>query len=354
MDLAEVVRRHSPAYLAKHGARMPPAHRQALAAILRCHTPACGGSLYVCDGCGQPHYAYHRCGHRACGQCGHPQGEAWRARQGERLLPATYFLITCTVPEELRTLFRRHQRECYGWLFQESAAALQDVARQPCYLGGELGLLGVLHTWTRQLAYHPHVHYLVPGVARRADGTLCFPKDPAYLLPVQRASARFRARLRQRLQAEAPDLYRLVPPAVWRKAWVLHCQPSGRGPEALSYLSRYIYKTALSSTRLLSQDEHTVTFRYRESGTGQERTCTLTGEEFLRRFLQHVLPKGFHRVRHYGWLSPAAQAHFAGVATLLAAPAPTAKPAPPPPLVLLCPHCGRPLRRVAHIPRAPP
>jgi hypothetical protein len=160
MDLAEVVRRHSPAYLVKHGARMPPAHRAALAAILRCHTPACGGSLYVCDGCGQPHYAYHRCGHRACGQCGHPQGEAWRARQGERLLPATYFLVTCTIPEELRALFRRHQRECYGWLFQESAAALQDVARQPRYLGGELGLLGVLHTWTRQLAYHPHVHYL--------------------------------------------------------------------------------------------------------------------------------------------------------------------------------------------------
>src|SRR5215213_7259540 len=325
MDLAEVVRRHSPAYLAKHGARMPRAHRAALAAILRCHTPACGGSLYVCGVCVQAHYAYHRCGHRACGQCGHPQGEAWRARQGERLLPVTYFLITCTIPAELRALFRRHQHECYGWLFQESAAALQDVARQPRYLGGELGLLGVLHTWTRQLVYHPHVHYLVPGVARREDGTLCFPKDPAYLLPV-----------------------------LWRQAWVLHCQPAGRGPEALSYLSRYLYKTALSSTRLLSQDERTVTFRYRESGTGQEPTCTLRGEEFLRRFLQHVLPKGFHRVRHYGWLSPAAKAAFAGVAALLAAPAPAAPPSAPAPLVLRCPHCGQPLRRVAHIPRAPP
>jgi hypothetical protein len=215
-------------------------------------------------------------------------------------------------------------------------------------------LLGVLHTWTRQLVYHPHVHYLVPGVALSADGTLCFPKNPDYLLPVQRASARFRARLRQRLRSEAPELYRQVPRAVWRQPWVLHCQPAGRGPEALNHLSRYIYKTALASARLLSQDERHVTFSYRESRTGQTRTCTLSGEEFLRRFLQHVLPKGFHRVRHFGWLSPAAKVHFRQVATLLDAPAP-----PPPctstrPVELLCPHCQKPLRRIGTFGRAPP
>src|SRR4051794_28165993 len=133
MDLAEVVRRHGPAYLRKYGARMPPAHREALAAILRCHTPACGGSLYLCDACGEPHYAYHRCGHRACGRCGHPQAEAWREKQAERLLPVGYFLVTCTIPQELRALFRAHQRLGYQILMQESAAALQDVARQPQY-----------------------------------------------------------------------------------------------------------------------------------------------------------------------------------------------------------------------------
>jgi hypothetical protein len=168
MDLADVVRRHGPAYLEKFGARMPSAHRRALAAIVRCHTPAeaaasgtnggrvfrasSGGSLYVCDACGCQRFAYHRCGHRACGQCGFAQSEAWRARQNERLLPLTYFLVTCTIPEELRALFRRNQRLCYGMLMQESAAALQDVARQPRYLGGELGLLGVLHTWTEAAA----------------------------------------------------------------------------------------------------------------------------------------------------------------------------------------------------------
>src|SRR5258708_394012 len=232
---------------------MPPTHRRAREAIRRCHPPACGGSLYVCDACGHQHFAYHRCGHRACGQCGYPQGEAWRARQQQRLLPVPYFLVTCTVPQELRALFRAHQELCYGMLMQESAATLQDIARQPRYLGGELGLLGVLHTWTRQLVYHPHVHYLVPGVARRTDGTLCFPKNPAYLLPVSRLSARLRARWRQRLLREAPELCRQVLPATWRKPWTLHCTPAGRGPEALGYLSRYIYKTALSSARLLCQ-----------------------------------------------------------------------------------------------------
>jgi hypothetical protein len=239
-------------------------------------------------------------------------------------------------------------------LMQESAAALQDVARQPRYLGGDLGLLGVLHTWTRQLIYHPHVHYLVPGVALGADGTLCFPKNPDSLLPVQRASSRFRARLRQRLRAEAPELYRQVPGAVWRQPWVLHCQPAGRGPEALSYLSRYIYKTAIASARLLRQDDRTVTFVYRESGTGQTRTCTLAGEEFLRRFLQHVLPKGFHRVRYFGWRSPAAKVYFQQVAALLDAPAPPPRPAGPRGVELLCPHCHQPLRRIGTFGRAPP
>jgi hypothetical protein len=354
MDLADVVRRHGPAYFAKHGARMPHAHRRALEAILRCHTPACGGSLYVCQACGHQHFAYHRCGHRACGQCGHVQAEAWHARQQQRLLPVTYFLVTCTIPQELRTVFRAQQRLCYGLLMQESAAALQDVAGQPRYLGGELGLLGVLHTWSRQLSYHPHVHYLVPGVARCAEGTLCFPQNPAYLLPVRRLSARLRTRLRQRLQRESPELYAQVAPTVWRQPWVVHCKAAGRGPEALRYLSRYIYKTALSSARLCSQTDRTVTFSYRDSNTGDDRACTLSGDEFLRRFLQHVLPKGFHRVRHSGWLSPAAKAHFAQVASLLAAAPPALPAACSPRLVVLCSCCQKPMHLAGHIPRAPP
>ena len=355
MNLADVLRRHGPAYLHKYGSRMPASHRKAMESIVRCHTPAAGGSLYGCDGCGQRHFAYHRCGHRACPQCGHPQAKAWLEAQSERLLPVTYFLLTFTIPQELRALFRSHQRLCYDLLFAESAASLGDLARQPRYLGGEPGMLGVLHTWTRQLVYHPHVHYLVPGVVLGHDGTLGFPKDPGYLVPVQRLSARFRSRLHQRLRSEHPQIHAQVPRAVWRKAWVVHCQPAGRGREALGYLSRYIYKTALSSTRILHQDDRSVCFSYRDSASQQERTLSVSGEEFLRRFLQHVLPRGFRRVRSFGWLSPAARRRFEQVCALL-----DARCAPRPlrlriaPTLVECPHCRKPMRRLAQSGRAPP
>ena len=357
MDLADIVRQHAPAYLRKYGTRMPIAHRKAIDAILRCHTPACGGSLYACDGCGRQRFAYHRCGHRACNQCGHPQQETWLAAQLERLLPVGYFLVTFTIPKELRPIFRAHQRLCYDALFAESAGALQDVAGHERYLGGELGCLGVLHTWSRQLVYHPHVHYLVPAVALRADGTLCFPKDPEYLLPVQRLGARFRSRLRRRLREADPALIARVPARTWRKPWVVHSQSAGRGPEALSYLARYVQKTAISGTRLLDQDAQRVTFSYRESGTNIERTLALSGEHFLQRFLQHVLPKGFRRVRSYGWLSPAAKRRLEEVRTLLDAPvasvvARVIRPAAA--VSVCCPQCSGPMRRIADFGRAPP
>jgi hypothetical protein len=353
MDLADVVRRHGPAYLRKYGLRMPGSHRAALAAILRCHTPACGGSLYACDDCGKQRFAYHRCGHRACNQCGQPQQQTWLDAQTERLLPVGYFLLTFTIPQELRALFRANQRLCYDALFAESARALQDVARKPRYLGGDPGFLGVLHTWSRQLGYHPHVHYLVPGVALSDDGSLCFPKDSEYLLPVKRLSARFKTRLRYWLRTAHPDLHARVPVRTWRKRWVVHSQFAGRGHQALSYLSRYVSKTAIASTRLRRQNDHTVTFSYRESRTNTERTLTLSGEAFLHRFLQHVLPKGLRRIRSFGWLSPAAKSRFEQVCTLLdvrvnraARPAFTVSVA--------CPHCQNPMRRVAQFGRAPP
>jgi hypothetical protein len=355
VNLADVIRRHGPAYLDKYGGRMLPSHRAAMDAIVRCHTPACGGSLYACDGCGEQRFAYHRCGNRACGQCGHTQARAWLDAQSERLLPVSYFLLTFTVPEPLRELFRSNQRVCYDLLFSESAAAFADIAGQPRYLGGETGMLGVLHTWTRQFIYHPHVHYLVPGVVLHSDGTPGFPSDPEYLVPVLRLSARFRSRVRQRLQFDYPKLYAQVPSHVWRYPWVVHCQHAGRGKEALRYLSRYIYKTAISSTRLISQDDQSVTFSYRDSATGIEQNRTLTGEEFLRRFLQHVLPRGFRRVRTYGWLSPAAKRRFEIVCTLL-----DARYAPRPLrlqvalIVIVCPHCKKAMRRIAQTERAPP
>jgi hypothetical protein len=365
MDLADVVRRHGPAYLRRHGDAMPPSHRRALEDILRCHTAAAGGSLYRCGPCGEERFAYHRCGNRACGRCGHPQAQAWLERQQEQLLAGVpYFLVTFTVPEELRPLFRQHQRLLYGLLLRESAATLQEIAAKPRHFGGSLAMLGVLHTWTRQLVYHPHVHYVVPGVALAPDGTLAFGASPEFFLPVQVLSARFRSRMRQALQALAPELLARVPGKTWRKGWVVHSQPAGSGEKALQYLSRYVFKTAISSARLLWQDDERVAFSWRDSATREERTCVLAADEFLRRFLQHVLPRRFRRVRTYGWLSPAAKLRKSQVHALLgtdrspqnqpgreshASPARRHRP-----VQFLCPHCSRPMARIGELGRAPP
>ena len=354
MDLADVVRRHGPGYLKRFGGRLLPSHRAALEAILRCHTAACGGSLYACTDCGATHFAYHGCGHRACAQCGYTQAQAWLERQSERLLPVDYFLATFTVPEALRKHFRREQRFFYDLLFEQSAATLQEIAAQPRYLGGQLGLLGVLHTWTRQLAYHPHIHYLVPALALSPDGTLGWPKDPAFLLPVRRLSARFRSRMHQAIRERRPELCAQIATCLWRTPWVVHLQQGGRGEKVLEYLSRYIYKTAISSARLLWQNDQDVCFSYRESKSGETRTCTLGAAEFLRRFLQHVLPKGYRRVRTYGWLSPAAKQRHEHVRALLCAPLRifTKPRAAAPPVPCRC--CGRIMQRLRTIPRAPP
>ncbi len=344
---------------------MLPSHRAALEDILRCHTVAAGGSLYRCGECGEERFAYHRCGNRACGQCGHTQAQAWLDRQQEQLLAGVpYFLVTFTVPEVLRAVFRQRQRLLYGLLLRESAATLQDIAAKPKHFGGSLAMLGVLHTWTRQLVYHPHVHYVVPGVALVPDGTLAFGPSAEFFLPVQVLSTRLRTRLKEALRAEDPQLLATIPARVWRSAWVVHSQPAGSGEKALEYLSRYVFKTAISSARLLWQDDHRVAFSYRDAATREERTCLLAAEEFLRRFLQHVLPKGFRRVRTYGWLSPAAKIRRSHVHALLgthSSPASenrgTTRSSPARkhrPVQTLCPHCSKPMFRIGELGRAPP
>ena len=351
--LAEIFHAHWPAYARQIGHAIPPAQRAAVQAILSCRTPRRGGQLFRCD-CGALHYAWHSCGHRACPQCGQGAAQAWAQRQQNKLLPVPYFLVTFTVPGELRAVIRAHPRELHAALFRESSGALADVALSQ--LGVELGSTGVLHTWTRQLIYHPHIHYLVPGGGLTPDG-LRWKRvaDPQFLLPQRALAARFKNRLRQWLERQHQDLLRQIPAPAWRTAWVVDVQPVGRGHTALKYLAAYVQKTALSAARLVACDEHTVTFTHQDRATGQTKTLRLSGEEFLRRFLQHVLPAGFQRVRHYGWLSPAARKRWQRLHALLdwrpAAP-PDAAPAPcwaPP-----CPRCQKPMRLLGTLARSPP
>lgn len=357
-DLAEIVRRHGPEYLARFGDTMPKSHRRALEAIERCRTPANGGHRYLCAECGRGHYGFHSCNHRACPQCGGAEAKEWLEGQCARLLPAPYFMVTFTLPAELRDLCRSNQELFYKVLFNESAGALKEVAAERKHLGAELGFLGVLHTWTRQLHYHPHVHYIVPGGGLREDGSKwrkCrrVRNNEPYLLPVRVLSARYRDRCRERLKAGAPDLYADIPESTWERDWVVHSLHVGGGLQALMYLSAYVLRTALSNKRLLSDQDGVITFGYTESGTNLRKTCALPEQEFLRRYLQHVLPSGCHKVRYFGWLHPRAGKRFLRVQSLLAVPLILGlRAAPGPALHLKCPHCGKhALQPVARIRR---
>jgi len=311
-----------------------------------------GGEIYRCVGCCTDHYVYHSCNHRACPQCGHTEATEWIARQRLKLLPVPYYLITFTVPEGLRAWLRSNQKFGYSLLLKESAGALQDVASGDKYRGAQLGILSVLHTWGRQLQFHPHVHCVIPAGGLRADGLRwCRPKSPDFFLPQIVLAARFRSRLKAALLGQ-PNAGQ-IPALVWRQKWVVDVQPAGGGEAALKYLSAYVYRTALGSQRILKDEEGQVTFKYKDSEDQQWHTLALAALEFIRRFLQHVLPSGFQRVRYYGWLSAAAHIRWERILALLDWTMP-ALPPPAPKLAPLCPHCGGPLFWIATLIRGPP
>ncbi|HLP01201.1 MAG TPA: IS91 family transposase [Opitutaceae bacterium] len=336
------------------------AARRALAAIARCRTPALGGHVYRCTDCAGSDFAYHSCHHRACPRCGGNRTAAWTAQQEARLLPVEYFLVTFTVPEELRPLFAARAEAMHAALFRESAATLQAVAAEKRLLGGELGFVGVLHTWGRQLQLHPHVHYIVPGGGLSADGTKWIAaRQRDWLLPVAKLAAVFARRMEEAVRAHAPAAHAALPAGTWRRRWSVHSQPAGSGESVVRYLARYVSRTAISDERIVAADDERVTFRYTDSATQQRRLCTLEAAEFLRRYLQHVPPAGQHRVRYFGWMHPSAKRRRMQVETLLQKPIVLA-PSPPERSQwhLRCPHCERfTLVRVGVLPRqarAPP
>ena len=223
-------------------------------------------------------------------------------KQQDNLLPVPYFLLTFTLPDELRILARSNQLLFYNILFRASAAAAKRLALDPKYVGGQIGMVGVLHTWGRDLTFHPHVHYLVPAGGIGGDGEW-LPVRNNFLFPVKALSKIFRAKFRDALQEE--DSFNDIPSQVWKKDWVVHCQQVGRGLGALKYLAPYIFRVAISNRRIVRFDDEKVTYLYKPHGTKTFKRCTLAAEEFIRRFLQHVLPRGFVKVRYYGFLSSA-------------------------------------------------
>ena len=316
--LAAVFAQHWPAYHAAYGTRIPPQHRRAARAIMNCRTAELGSVFYRCNDCGRMEARPISCGHRACNGCGQHKSMEWEARQKARLLPVPYHMATFTVPSEFRPLFRANQELCYSMFFRESAAALSTFAADPQHLGGHIGMTGVLQTWTRDLRYHPHIHYLVPGGAITTTGWIR-PKDPGILVPAIPLAVHMRNRMRAALKEADFKLYLTLPSKAWKKPWNCDLRPVGSGAKAMEYVARYVQKTALDSARIIRIDEHNVSFRWTDRKSGEKRITTVTGMEFLRLFLQHVLPRGFRRVRHYGYLSAAAKDRYERLRSLLKA-----------------------------------
>ena len=352
LELADIFRRYGPSYRQKYASRMPSSHLKAMRAIEQCRTPALGGQVYRCPNCEQVQYSYHSCRNRHCPKCQNENAQRWLDKQQDLLLPVPYFLLTFTVPAGFNEVTRAHQRLFYDLLLKTSAAATQQLAQDPRWIGGQIGMVGVLHTWGRNLAYHPHVHYLVPGGGLSMNGQSWQTARNNFLLPVRALSRVFRGKLQQALRHT--DCYAHIPAKVWQQEWVVHCEAVGSGLNALKYLAPYIFRVALSNNRLLKLENDRVTFRYRDTETGAEKRCSLGAEEFIHHFLQHVLPKNFVKVRYYGFFAPTLRARLT---TLRQSLTPTAElttrsadqsanaPGSPAlqPHPILCPHCRQPM-----------
>jgi hypothetical protein len=322
VELADVFARFADAYLAVHGTAMPASHRHAIADIIACRTEALGGHLWRCDQCSAEVFAYHSCKNRSCPKCHTEQTQAWLDRRKAEMLPAPYFHVTITVPEELRPALRSNQRNGYSLLIKASAEAIIELARDRRFVGGTVGVMTVLHTWTQQLLYHPHVHCLVTGGGVSADNRSWCPARKRFLFPPKALAKLVRGKLRATLRRRRPDL--VLPHTAWRKPWVVHITPWSEGEQAvLDYLARYVFRVAITNTRITGLDAHTVTIRYKQRKSSRWRTCRIAGEEFIRRFLQHVLPKGFHKIRYFGLWHPRNRDLAAGVRLLLRLDRPT-------------------------------
>jgi hypothetical protein len=303
LEMADIFSHYSPQYISKYGERMLPSHFRVISDIINCRTPDLGGQVYGCRDCHTIDYSYHSCMNRHCPKCMNDQAEEWLHKQQGFLLPVPYFFVTFPLPAELRGIARSNQKVIYDITFKASAEAMKKLALDPKYIGGKIGFMGVLHTWKRDLDYHLHVHYLVPGGGVSKDKTAWLPAQKKFFLPVKALSKIFRAKFRDLLQKRAPELYNQVPSQVWRKNWIVHCKPAGNGKEVLKYFAPYVFRVAISNKRLLKLENDQVTFRYKNSKTKQWRTRTMPVFQFMSRFLQHVLPRGFKKVRHYGFLS---------------------------------------------------
>jgi hypothetical protein len=319
LEVADVFREHADEYLAKYGATA--AQRQVLRAVQNCRTAVLGGHVEACDRCGHRQVAYNSCRNRHCPKCQGPATARWLAARESELLPVPYFHLVFTLPAALRPLALQNPRVVYALLMRAAAQTLLEVAANPQHLGAEIGFLVVLHTWGQNLLEHPHVHCVIPAGGLAPGGARWIRCRKGFFLPVRVLSRAFRGKfidmLKQALSrgdltfhgnlaelAQAGAFERLLNQIV-RRDWVVYAKrPFGGPKQVLKYLARYTHRVAISNRRLLALDDGQVTFRWKDyAGGGQQRRMTLSAIEFIRRFLLHVMPSGFVKIRHYGFMA---------------------------------------------------
>jgi len=317
-EVADVFREFEPTFLDRYGEKLLSQQRRAFLDIVSCRTAALGSHLRRCDACGHEEISYNSCCNRHCPKCEGTKRREWLEREAAHLIDAEYFHVVFTLPENLGPLALCNQRLVYGMLFEAAADAIATIARDPKYLGATPGFTAVLHTWGQTLEYHPHIHCVVPGGGMSVDGTRWLPCKPGFFLPVRVLSRRFRETFIRLLERERraetleysnaarsmTERWTDSIDALRKHEWVVYAKPPFGGPkQVLKYLANYTHRVAIANSRLVAIEGDRVRFRWRDYRNSRKRTMSLAGPEFIRRFLMHVLPKRFVRIRHYGFLA---------------------------------------------------
>jgi hypothetical protein len=363
LEVADVFRRHGEAYRRTHDGHLGRVERRVMSAIELCRTASLGGHVEACDDCGLIRCAYNSCRNRHCPKCQGAAREAWLAARQAELLPTPYFHVVFTLPAPVAEIAFQNKAVVYAILFRTAAETLRTIAADPKHLGAEIGLIAVLHTWGQTLHHHPHVHCLVPGGGPSPDGARWVGCRPGFFLPVRVLSRLFRRLFLDELAAAfqagslsfVGDLASLAEPAAFarrlreqkRKEWVVYAKPPFGGPaQVLAYLGRYTHRVAIANSRLVNMSDDDITFRWKDyRNHDKSKLMTLSADEFIRRFLLHTLPDGFHRIRHYGFLANGRRsAKLVLCRTLLQAEPPPATPSADPdqgpPHLDRCRDCG--------------